>query len=150
MEITRHFTATTIIVFQNKVLLHMHKKLNIWIPVGGHIDRDELPEKAAIRETKEESGLEIEFFNPDQPKDLKDAKQLIRPMHIILENINQFHQHIDFIYYAKANTFKLNPSKGETKDLKWLTKEELRTLNKLPENTKILSLEALQIFNEIK
>ena len=44
MEITRHFTATTVIVHKNKVLLHLHKKLGIWIPVGGHIDRDELPE----------------------------------------------------------------------------------------------------------
>ena len=61
MEITRHFTATIMVVYNNKMLLHMHKKLGLWLPVGGHIDRDELPEEAALREAKEESGLDVEI-----------------------------------------------------------------------------------------
>ncbi len=149
MEITRHFTATTIIVFKKKVLLHMHKKLGIWLPVGGHIDSDELPEEAAIREVKEESGLTVELFNPDQEINFEDAKQLMRPMHIILENINQFHQHIDFIYYAEANTSELNPAEGEVKDLRWLTEDEIKALGKIPVNVKKTSLEALRIFSEM-
>ena len=148
MEITRHLTATTIIVYKKKVLLHMHKKLRIWLPVGGHIDRDELPEEAAVREVEEESGLKVEFFNPDQQINFEDAKQLMRPMHIILEDINQFHQHIDFIYYAKANTFELNPAEDEVKNMRWLTEDEIKTLDKIPINTKKLSLEALRIFNK--
>ena len=108
MEITRHFTATTIIVHKQKALLHLHKKLGIWIPVGGHIDRDELPEEAAVREIQEEAGLSVELYNPDKQIEMGDTKQLFRPMHILLENINKFHQHIDFIYYAKANTFKVS------------------------------------------
>ncbi len=146
MKITRHFTATTIIVFKQKVLLHMHKKLGVWLPVGGHIDLNELPENAALREIKEESGLEVELFNPDKKIDFGDARQLMRPVHIILEDINEFHQHIDFIYYAKAKTFELNPSEGETKNLKWLSSDEIKKLDKIPINTKKLALEALQIF----
>lgn len=59
MEITKHFTATAIIVHDNKALLHLHKKLNIWLPMEGHIDRDELPQDAVLREVKEECGLDI-------------------------------------------------------------------------------------------
>ncbi|MCK5538907.1 MAG: NUDIX domain-containing protein, partial [Bacteroidales bacterium] len=66
MEVTRHFTATTIVVYNNKALLHMHKKLGFWLPVGGHIDRDELPHVAALREAKEESGLDVELFNDEE------------------------------------------------------------------------------------
>ena len=146
MEITRHFTATTVIVYKQKVLLHLHKKLSIWLPVGGHIDRDELPEEAALREIKEESGLDVELYNSDSQIKASDAKQLIRPMHILLENINKYHQHIDFIYYAKANTFETRPQDGESDNLKWLTANEIKKLNNCPENVKVLSLEAIALF----
>jgi len=145
MEITKHFTATTIIVYKKKVLLHLHKKLGLWLPVGGHIDHDELPEEAALREIKEESGLDVELYNPDQRIKINDAKQLIRPMHILLEDINQFHQHIDFIYFAKANTFQVSSQDGETDNLKWFSSDEIQKLDGVPENTKALSLEALNL-----
>jgi len=145
MEITKHFTATTTIVHKKKVLLHLHKKLSLWLPVGGHIDRDELPEVAALREIKEESDLNVKLYNPDTQIKTNDVKQLIRPMHILLENINQFHQHIDFIYYAKADTFEVNSQDGETDDLKWFTIDEIQKLDGTPDNIKTLSLEAINL-----
>ncbi|NMB48716.1 NUDIX domain-containing protein [Candidatus Kuenenbacteria bacterium] len=148
MEITKHFTATTFIVHKQKVLLHLHKKLGIWIPVGGHIDRDEIPEKAALREIKEESGLDVKIYNPDKQIKMGDVKQLFRPMHILLENINQFHQHIDFIYYASAKSDKVSPQNGETKNLKWFTSDEVKELEGAPENVKALSLEAIDILKD--
>lgn len=143
MEITRHFTATTIIVHKKKVLLHLHKKLGIWIPVGGHIDRDELPQETALREIKEETGLEVKLYNPDKRIEMGNVKQLFRPMHILLENINPFHQHIDFIYYATANTFEVSPQDGETNNLRWFTPDEIKKLEGAPDNVKVLSLEAV-------
>ncbi len=148
MEITRHFTATTIIVYKKKVLLHLHKKLKILLPVGGHIDRDELPQEAALREIKEETGLSVKLYCPDKKINFGNVRQLLRPMHIILEDINKFHQHIDFIYYANANTFKLNPEDDEPNDLKWFTLSEIKKA-KMPVNVRELSLEALQILEKI-
>lgn len=145
MEITKHFTATTIIVHKKKVLLHLHKKLDIWIPVGGHIDRDELPQKAALREIKEECGLDVQLYNPDKQIEMGDVVQLFRPMHILLENINQFHQHIDFIYYATSDSDKLSPQNGETTNLKWFTADEIKELEGAPVNVKALSLEAIEL-----
>jgi 8-oxo-dGTP pyrophosphatase MutT (NUDIX family) len=144
MEITRHFTVTTTIVHKNRVLLHFHKSLGIWIPIGGHIDRDELPEEAAIREAKEEAGLNIKLHNPDKEVGVKDVKQLIKPAHIMLHNINDFHQHIDFAFYAIADTFDLKPADGETNNLKWFAKEEIEK-EKMPDNARIQALEALRI-----
>lgn len=149
MEITKHFTATTFIVHENKVLLHLHKKLGFWLPVGGHIDRDELPEQAAIREIKEESGLDVKLYNTDKQMEMGNTKQLFRPMHIILENINQFHQHIDFIYYATSKSDELNPENGETVNLKWFSVKEIKALKNAPENAIILALEALKILKTI-
>ena len=39
----RHFTVSVYVVHHNRVLLHKHKKANILLPVGGHIDLNELP-----------------------------------------------------------------------------------------------------------
>ena len=146
MKIPRHFTATTVIVCRQQTLLHFHKKLQLWLPVGGHIDRDELPEEAALREVKEETGLEVQLHNPDPQLMVSDTRQLIRPMHLILENINPFHQHIDFIYYARSQTVDIAPADGETRNLRWLTVDEIQGM-KMPDNVKALSLEALQLLS---
>ena len=150
METTRHITATTIIIYKDKTLLHLHKKLDKWLPVGGHIDRDELPEEAAVREAKEESGLDVKLFNIDKIIDFEDAKQLIRPAHIILEDINKFHQHIDFIYFAKIDNDELNPSEGESGEIKWFTRDEVSKLKKIHTNTVKLCFEAIDTFNSSK
>lgn len=147
MEITRHFTVTTTIVCKDKVLLHYHKSLKIWIPIGGHVDRDELPEEAAKREAKEEAGLNIQLYDPDKKVGVKDARQLKMPAHMMLHNINAFHQHIDFSFYATADTFNLDPMDGETNDLKWFSKEEIEKED-MPDNARILTLEALKILGE--
>ena len=147
MEITRHFTVTTTIVHENKVLLHFHKSLKKWLPIGGHVDRDELPEEAAIREAKEEAGLEIVLYNPDENLEMDGTRDLIRPLHIMLQDINDFHQHIDFTYYASASKFELKPEDGETNDLRWFTKEEIEKLD-APQNVKIRALEALNILGK--
>lgn len=146
MEITRHFTATTFVVHEKKVLLHLHKKLGLWLPPGGHIDRDELPEEAAVREVKEETGLDVTLLQIGDKKDFGDAKKLLQPEHILLENINPFHQHIDFIFFARAESDIVKAESGEATDIRWLRAEELDELP-LVQNVKALSLEALHVTN---
>lgn len=146
MGISRHFTATTVVVHRGMALLHRHKKIGLWLPVGGHIDRDELPHEAALREVKEETGLTVALYNSDPSIDFGDVRQLMRPMHILLENVNQFHQHIDFIYYATAQSDDLTPEDGDSEAMKWFTHEELARFDGAPEGVKILSREAIALF----
>jgi ADP-ribose pyrophosphatase YjhB (NUDIX family) len=63
MKKGRHFTASVFIVNQGKVLLHKHKRFGVFLPVGGYLEKEELPHQAAKREAKEESGLDIEIFS---------------------------------------------------------------------------------------
>ena len=56
------FTVETFIVHKNKVLLRKHDKLKIWMSVGGHVELDEDPVEAALREVKEEVGLDITLY----------------------------------------------------------------------------------------
>ena len=55
----REFTVAVFVVHAGAVLLHRHKKLEMWLPPGGHVEPGELPDEAAIRETKEEAGIDI-------------------------------------------------------------------------------------------
>lgn len=63
MKKGRHFTASVFIVNDKKVLLHKHKRFDIYLPVGGYLEDGELPHETAIREAKEESGLDIKVFS---------------------------------------------------------------------------------------
>ena len=44
------FTVAIFVVQQAKVLLVHHRALNKWLPLGGHIELDEDPEQAALRD----------------------------------------------------------------------------------------------------
>ena len=96
----RHFTVAVFVVARGAVLLHWHRKLGMWLPPGGHIERDELPDDAAVREVYEETGIEVELVG-ERREDVEDPVQLHRPAGVQLENIGPGHQHIDLIYFAR-------------------------------------------------
>jgi 8-oxo-dGTP pyrophosphatase MutT (NUDIX family) len=55
-----HFTASALVVDEAKertALVH-HRKLGLWVQPGGHIDPGEEIEAAALREVREETGLD--------------------------------------------------------------------------------------------
>lgn len=104
-EVTRHFTATTFVVHDGKVLLHRHPKQQLWLPPGGHIERDELPHDAARREIEEETGLRLRLHSEACASDMAARMEcgvVPQPAFILIEDINPFHQHVDFIYFARV------------------------------------------------
>jgi len=99
-KIGRHFTVAVFVVWEGKVLLHLHRELGIWLPPGGHIERNELPDDAAVREVLEETGVKAELVG-ERRDDVADPIQLHRPAGVQLENIGPGHQRIDLIYFAR-------------------------------------------------
>ena len=99
-QLSRDFTATAFVVWQSKVLLHKHRKLDRWLPPGGHIDASELPDEAAVREVLEESGVAVELVG-EADLSVTAPRQLIRPRGVQLESIYPGHEHIDLIYFAR-------------------------------------------------
>lgn len=99
-KIGRHFTVAVFVVWEGKVLLHRHRKLGMWLPPGGHIEKDELPDDAALREVSEETGIEVALVG-ERREDVEDPVQLRRPAGVQLEDIGPGHQHIDLIYFAR-------------------------------------------------
>ena len=56
-ELVREFTVAVFVVHEGRVLLLAHPKLGRWLPPGGHIEPNELPDEAAVREVEEETGI---------------------------------------------------------------------------------------------
>lgn len=120
------FAVSAFIVHKDKVLLIHHKKLDKWLPIGGHIELDEDPEEALLREVKEESGLTVEIEGEKPNVVSPDTKFLHRPRFVDISNISQTHKHVHFIYFVKANTNKVNLSVDEHNDIRWFSLKNLK------------------------
>jgi 8-oxo-dGTP pyrophosphatase MutT (NUDIX family) len=141
------FTAEAFIVHKNKVLLRMHDKLKVWMSVGGHIELDEDPVEAVIREVKEEVGLDVKVAGEINPveNEIYKYREIIAPKHLGRHNINDTHEHVVFVYYATSDTDEIKDSHSEHErtQTKWVELEELNTMDLLP-NVKFYAMEALK------
>jgi 8-oxo-dGTP pyrophosphatase MutT (NUDIX family) len=119
------FTVAIFVVSKGKVLLVHHRNLNKWLPLGGHIELDEDPETAGLRETKEESGLEVELLGERPPTTEPGTRALIAPRYMDIHRISDTHQHIGMMYWArpKNGTLKLSPC--EHHDIRWCSAADL-------------------------
>jgi 8-oxo-dGTP pyrophosphatase MutT (NUDIX family) len=95
------FTVAIFVVHDGKILLIHHRKLDKWLPLGGHIELDEDPEQAALREAKEESGLDVELLGERPPTTSPGTRALIAPRFLDIHRINETHEHIGLIYWAR-------------------------------------------------
>ncbi len=122
------FTAEVFIVHRHRVLLRLHDKYKLWLSVGGHIELDEDPTEAAIREVKEEVGLDItlvgEIFQTEPEK--AGYKELLPPRFLNRHRINETHEHITFVYFGKSESDNVVVSGDDRSDeWKWFTLQDL-------------------------
>lgn len=122
------FTVEVFVVYNNKVLLRKHDKYKMWLSVGGHIELYEDSNQAALREVKEEVGLDVQLYHDDSYPLIKQERyqELIPPQFMNRHRINDSHEHVTLVYFATANTDTLTLSETEKSDkCKWFTRDEL-------------------------
>jgi 8-oxo-dGTP pyrophosphatase MutT (NUDIX family) len=120
MRITRDFVSTVFLVKDKKVLLVKHKKIGLWLPPGGHIENNETPGEAAVREVKEETGFDIEL-KPEQFHRIR----ILKTHHVEIHPIKEGHEHISFTYFTTPIGGKLKINHKESDELRWFSKEDL-------------------------
>jgi len=149
-----HFTATGIVFnHRGEILMIKHKKLGVWLPPGGHIDENELPCQAVLREIFEETGVKARVISASNGVGVGNdphCKELPHPFVILLEDIEQtwLHNHIDMVYLCKAECDNLNKSESETDDIGWFTPHEVTQLDTFDNVRKTIDA-ATQYMNEV-
>jgi 8-oxo-dGTP pyrophosphatase MutT (NUDIX family) len=160
------FTVAIFVVHDGKILLIHHRKLDKWLPLGGHIELDEDPEQAALREAKEESGLDVELLGERPPTTSPGTRALIAPRFLDIHRINDTHEHIGMIYWArpKVGSSRCDDSGGhpqgspqrgvpttlaawEHHDIRWCSREDLEKLS--PPMTEAVKWYCRQAIEEI-
>ncbi|MEI8043507.1 MAG: NUDIX domain-containing protein [Verrucomicrobiota bacterium] len=122
------FTVAIFVVHQARVLLIHHRKLNKWLPLGGHVELDEDPEIAALREAREESGLEVELLGERPPTTEPGTRALITPRFLDIHRITDTHEHIGMIYWARPRNGTLTLAASEHHDIRWCSAADLDQL----------------------
>ncbi|MDB6028058.1 MAG: mutT/nudix family protein [Verrucomicrobiales bacterium] len=123
------FTVAIFVVHEGKILLIHHRKLNKWLPLGGHIELDEDPEMAALREAREECGFEVDLIGERPPTTEPGTRALIGPRFLDIHRISDTHEHIGMIYWARPkSSVAAKCAVEEHHDIRWCTKADLELL----------------------
>tara|TARA_E500000075_G_scaffold67783_1_gene61096 strand:- start:340 stop:807 length:468 start_codon:yes stop_codon:yes gene_type:complete len=120
----KHFTSTVFVVHNQKIALHWHKKVSEWLPAGGHIDKNETPVEAGIREVNEEMGIEVKIIS-NSNYNFDEIETVPVPEAILIESVRDDdigeHKHVDFVYFGVP----VNNSIILLSDWIWISADEL-------------------------
>ncbi len=140
------FTVSVFVVHEDRVLLIHHKKLDKWLSLGGHIEIGENPEEAALREVREESGLDVELLGRRQPRTFPGTTNLTAPAYLDVHDISGDHRHIGLIYFARAGSAQVQLAEQEHNEIRWFSVAELADPSwQVPEAIQFYSAEAMAV-----
>ena len=109
-----HVTGSGFVLGRRGTVLHVHRRLGKWMQPGGHVDAGEAPWGSALRETAEETGLEVRH-----PEGGPVLVQL--DVHPAADD----HLHLDLRYLLVCGTdADPSPPAGESQQVRWWSLED--------------------------
>lgn len=111
-------------------LVHMHKKIDMLMQVGGHIELNQTPWQAMATELREEAGyelLQLEVLQPFSatPK-VTDAAVHPAPLVVNTHDVGNSHYHSDMCFGFVAKSLPEHATaENESDDVRWLSLPEL-------------------------
>lgn len=139
----KHFAVSGFVVNREntKMLMVYHKKLNTWVIPGGHLEANELPHEGALREIREETGIDANVLDRGNTMymfgESDKEHKLPTPYTTLYELIpgkgdSPAHVHIDLIYLCWADEKTPTKQEAEVNDVKWFTWKEILELDTFP------------------
>ncbi len=152
----KHFTVTGFVVRGDRTLLLWHPLLKMWVPPGGHVEPNEDPQEALLREIREETGLEAQPIVDERRLGVPYPQEIAAPVTILIEDSAEPgppHKHVDLIYFCSAVGEPPEPRRDES-HLTWVDETQLRENEPLPagdgvsaavpEDVRLLALRAIE------
>ena len=103
-------------------------KLGLWLFPGGHIEKDETPDDAVLREIREEVSVSVRLVQKEHALAHGEIKALAMPFYVNLHSVGD-HNHVGFYYLcavshgAPGDDVQIN---DESLGFRWLTEEEIQ------------------------
>ena len=136
-----HFTGSAWVISpdKNKILMTHHKKLNMWLQLGGHADGEKDLKSVALKEAKEESGFNNFSILSEEIFDLD-----IHKIEAMNEEPEHLHYDVRFLLEADPNEQDIIISE-ESHDVKWIHLDDVleynseESISRMVKKTKTLS-----------
>lgn len=113
-----HVTGSAIVLPSDgsvRTVLHLHKRLRRWLQPGGHVDAGETAQDGALRESVEETGLDV--HHPDGEP---------RLVHVHVHDGGRGHTHLDTRWLLLADPDQpFAPGEGESHHVGWFAPDDL-------------------------
>ena len=106
---------------QSSILLTHHKKLEIWVQLGGHSDGDPDTPNVAFKEATEESGLDVSCLS-EHIFDLD-----IHEIPARKDDPAHYHYDVRFAFVAKTRDYTVSE---ESHDLSWIQINDLERVTR--------------------
>ena len=107
-----HVTGSAVVVGPRGVVLLKHKRLGLWLQPGGHVDAGETPWEGALREAREETGLDVTFADVGDD----GVPHLV---HVDVHPGGRGHTHLDLRYLVHGGDADPTPPEGESQEIAW-------------------------------
>jgi len=106
------------------ILLVDHIKAQLWLPSGGHVELNELPRSAVIREAREELTIQAQFLHNNDKPFFVTVTQTV--------GLTPGHTDVDLWYLLRGNIHdKLQYDRSEFTDVEWYTFDEIMETDSL-------------------
>lgn len=140
---TRHLTASAVVLdpHARTVLLVDHLATGMWLFPGGHLEADEAPHEAVLREVGEETMVHAHLVDPNAHLSFPGATALPAPWRVA-EHVapakparagrpaEPEHKHIDMLFIATAaDEGQTTGPADEVAGVRWVPIDDLHTLN---------------------
>lgn len=137
-ESTNHFCVYfgAIDIPRQLFLIGLHKKSNLWLFNGGHLDKNETPHQTLYREAQEEWGYQL------KPRQILPYNRLsITP--IRNPNLTMCKNHYDLWFFLNLDSQQFKPDMDkvltEFHQIKWVNLKEAQTLITNPQTLDTLT-----------
>lgn len=123
---TGHVTGSSWVVnpARTHVLMMLHRKLNRWLQLGGHADGESDIVQVVLKETAEESGVDIHAFTL--------VRNEIFDVDVHIVHANQHdprHEHFDIRFLLELDDSIPLPGNDESHQIGWAALEQVPRLN---------------------